>query len=72
MTNTARKPTVKLERQGPVAVVSFDRPEKLNAWAWGPTDDLCAIADELRFDARGFIQPVKITKEGVQADPLRR
>ena len=51
MANTARKPTVKLERQGPVAVVSFDRPEKLNAWAWGPTDDLCAIADELRFDA---------------------
>jgi beta-xylosidase len=28
--------------------------------------------DELRFDARGFIQPVKITKEGVAADPIRR
>ena len=28
--------------------------------------------DELRFDERGFIQPVKITKTGVQADPLRR
>ena len=28
--------------------------------------------DELRFDARGLIEPVKITKEGVLADPLRR
>jgi len=28
--------------------------------------------DELRFDERGFIQPVKITKTGVLADPLRR
>jgi uncharacterized protein YfaT (DUF1175 family) len=28
--------------------------------------------DELHFDERGFIQPVKITKAGVQADPLRR
>lgn len=44
------EPMVLLERDGPVAVVSFNRPEKLNAWAWGPTDELCAIADELRFD----------------------
>src|SRR5258708_10597460 len=52
-----RKPTVKLERDGAVAIVSFDRPEKLNAWAWGPTDDLWAIADELRFVAsvRGVV-----------------
>ena len=27
--------------------------------------------DELRFDAKGFIQPVTITKTGVAADPLR-
>jgi beta-xylosidase len=27
--------------------------------------------DELHFDARGFIQPVKITKAGVAADPLK-
>lgn len=27
--------------------------------------------DELRFDDRGFILPVKITREGVAADPLR-
>lgn len=42
--------SVKLERDGEVAVVSFNRPEKLNAWAWGPTNELGAIADELRFD----------------------
>jgi beta-xylosidase len=28
--------------------------------------------DELRFDARGHIQPVRITREGVEADPIRR
>ena len=44
------KPTVRFEQHGPVGEIVFDRPEKLNAWAWGPTDDLCAIADELRFD----------------------
>ncbi|MGH7616390.1 MAG: family 43 glycosylhydrolase, partial [Gemmatimonadaceae bacterium] len=26
--------------------------------------------DELRFDDRGFIQPVKITNDGVRADPI--
>jgi beta-xylosidase len=26
--------------------------------------------DELRFDERGFIRSVKITKEGVSADPI--
>jgi hypothetical protein len=28
--------------------------------------------DELRFDERGFILPVRITREGVTADPVRR
>jgi hypothetical protein len=28
--------------------------------------------DELRFDERGFIQPVKITKNGLRADRIRR
>ena len=32
------KPFVKIDRDGPVAVDTFDRPEKLNAWAWGPTE----------------------------------
>lgn len=46
----AGKPFVTLRRDGPVAVVSLNRPEKLNAWVWGATNALCAIADELRFD----------------------
>ena len=43
-------PFLKVERDGPVAVISFNRPDKLNAWAWGPTNELCEAADELRFD----------------------
>jgi enoyl-CoA hydratase/carnithine racemase len=43
-------PLVTFERDGHVGVISFNRPEKLNAWAWGPTNELCAIADEVRFD----------------------
>jgi len=46
----AGKPFVTLRREGPVAIVSLNRPEKLNAWVWGATNALCAIADELRFD----------------------
>jgi enoyl-CoA hydratase/carnithine racemase len=50
--NTTGKPFVRLERDagGEVAEIVFDRPERLNAWAWGPTNELCAIADDLRFD----------------------
>jgi enoyl-CoA hydratase len=56
------KPTVTLARDGHVAVVSFNRPEKLNAWAWGPTNELCAIAEELRFDAT--VRAVVLRGEG--------
>jgi enoyl-CoA hydratase len=48
--NRSGKPFVRLERDGAVAHVVFNRPEKLNAWAWGPSNELCAIADSLRFD----------------------
>lgn len=44
------KPLVTFRRDGHVGIISFNRPEKLNAWAWGPTNALCAIADEVRFD----------------------
>lgn len=44
------KPLVTFGRDGHVGIISFNRPEKLNAWAWGPTNALCAIADEVRFD----------------------
>jgi len=56
------KPLVRLDRDGHVAVVSFNRPEKLNAWAWGPTNELCAIADELRFDTS--VRAVVLRGEG--------
>ena len=44
------KPFLRIDRDGHVAILTFDRPEKLNAWAWGPTNELCAAADEIRFD----------------------
>jgi len=44
------KPFVTLRREGPVAIVSLNRPEKLNAWVWGATNGLVQIAEELRFD----------------------
>jgi enoyl-CoA hydratase len=51
--NRSGKPFVRLDRRpdDPVAEIVFDRPEKLNAWAWAPTNELCAIADDLRFDS---------------------
>ncbi len=54
--------SVKLERDGHVAVISFNRPEKLNAWSWGPTHELCDIADELRFDTS--VRAVVLRGEG--------
>lgn len=62
MVHLMTKPLVKLERDGHVAIVSFNRPEKLNAWAWGPTNELCAIADELRFDTS--VRTVLLRGEG--------
>jgi enoyl-CoA hydratase len=41
---------VELTRDGNIGVITFTRPEKLNAWSWGPNNELAAIADELRFD----------------------
>lgn len=48
--NRTGKPFIRLERDGHVAELVLDRPEKLNAWAWGPTNEPNALADELRFD----------------------
>jgi enoyl-CoA hydratase/carnithine racemase len=56
------KPLVRFEQDGHVGIISFNRPEKLNAWAWGPTDELCAIADRLRFDTS--VRAVVLRGEG--------
>lgn len=56
------KPSVTFARDGHVGIVSFNRPEKLNAWAWGPTNELCAIADQLRFDTS--VRAVVLRGEG--------
>jgi enoyl-CoA hydratase/carnithine racemase len=54
--------SVTLQREDDVAVVAFNRPEKLNAWSWGPTHELCEIADELRFDTT--VRAVVLCGEG--------
>jgi enoyl-CoA hydratase/carnithine racemase len=41
---------IDLEREGPVATLVLNRPEKLNAWSWESARQLAAHADRLRFD----------------------
>ena len=55
-------PLVEFDQDGDVGVISFNRPEKLNAWAWGPTNELCAIADRVRFDTS--VRAVLLRGEG--------
>jgi enoyl-CoA hydratase/carnithine racemase len=56
------RPSLTFEREGHVGIISFNRPEKLNAWAWGPTNELCKIADDLRFDTE--VRAVVLRGEG--------
>jgi enoyl-CoA hydratase len=45
-----------------VAEIVFDRPERLNAWQWTSTNELCGICDDLRFDDE--VRVVVIRGEG--------
>jgi enoyl-CoA hydratase len=62
--NLTGKPFVRLDREpgGLVAEIVFDRPERLNAWQWTSTNELCAICDDLRFD--DSVRVVVIRGEG--------
>ena len=61
--NRSGKPHVRLDR-GPdgVAEIVFNRPERLNAWSWTATNELCAICDDLRFDRE--VRAVVMRSEG--------
>jgi enoyl-CoA hydratase/carnithine racemase len=39
-----------LERDGAIATIVLDRPEKLNAWSWESARQITALADRIRFD----------------------
>ena len=62
--NLTGKPFVRLDREPGdlVAEIVFDRPERLNAWQWTSTNELCAICDDLRFDDQ--VRVVVIRGEG--------
>ena len=47
---TAAEPYLRLERDGRVATIVLDRPEKLNAWSWESARQITALADRIRFD----------------------
>jgi enoyl-CoA hydratase/carnithine racemase len=51
-----------LQVEGHVAVLTLNRPEKLNAWSWESTRQLGARADQIRFDDR--VRVVVLRGEG--------
>ena len=51
-----------LEVDGDVAVLTLNRPDKLNAWSWESTRQLGARADQIRFDER--VRAVVLRGEG--------
>ena len=62
--NLTGKPFVRLDHEPgqTVAEIVFDRPERLNAWQWTSTNELCGICDDLRFDDE--IRVVLVRGEG--------
>jgi enoyl-CoA hydratase/carnithine racemase len=53
---------INLQVDGHVAVLTLNRPEKLNAWSWESTRQLGARADQIRFDDR--VRAVVLRGEG--------
>jgi len=54
--------TILVERDGVIATVVLNRPEKLNAWSWESARQITAHADALRFDDR--VRVVIVRAEG--------
>ncbi|MCP4907750.1 MAG: enoyl-CoA hydratase/isomerase family protein [bacterium] len=53
---------MRLERDGEIATIVLDNPDKLNAWSWESARQVSAIADEIRFD--DSIRAVVVRAEG--------
>ncbi len=53
---------IDLTVEGHVAVLTLNRPDKLNAWSWESTRQLGARADQIRFDER--VRAVVVRGEG--------
>lgn len=56
---------VRCERWGPVALVTLDRPEVLNAWTGAMRDDLVACLEALEGDSS--VRALVVTGEGTRA-----
>jgi len=53
---------IRVERDGKIATIVLDNPDKLNAWSWSSARQISAIADQLRFD--DSIRVVIVRAEG--------
>jgi enoyl-CoA hydratase/carnithine racemase len=53
---------IRVEHDGPIAVLTLCRPEKLNAWSWESARQLGTVADSLRFD--DTVRAVVLRAEG--------
>ena len=59
---TERAQFIDLEIDGAIATIVLNRPEKLNAWSWESARQICARADEIRFDSE--VRVVLVRAEG--------
>ena len=61
-TSSVEPQLFRVEREGKVATIVLDNPEKLNAWSWASARQIAKIADEIRFD--DSIRVVIVRAEG--------
>ena len=64
---------IRVEHDGPIAVLTLCRPEKLNAWSWESARQLGTVADSLRFDDTVRAgQPLAIASTCASLHPFSR